>query len=63
MILSDIETAITNIFKIKKRAPNTFLFFTGKNKMCLTVTHPPPGFFFWNWNKVADEVLDLLNAL
>ena len=31
--------------------------------MCLTVTHPPPGFFFWNWNKAADDVLDLLNAL
>ena len=31
--------------------------------MCLTVTQPPPGFFFWNWNKAADDVLDLLNAL
>jgi len=22
--------------------------------MCLTVTHPPPGLFFWNWNKDAE---------
>ena len=33
--------------------------------MCLTVTQPPPGLFFWNWNKNA-EMFNLIffeNAL
>ena len=33
--------------------------------MCLTVTQPPPGLFFWNWNKNA-ELFNLIffeNAL
>lgn len=31
--------------------------------MCLTVTQPPPGLFFWNWNKSAQLFLIFENAL
>lgn len=68
MILSDIKDgrhqqkiSLTTIKGLRSHS----YFLKEKSRMCLTVTQPPPGLFFWNWNKNA-ELFNLIffeNAL